>query len=129
MSAIQKSGLETSPARLLWRALPAPSGCVVVLATELTPELVREGNARDLVRLIQDRRKELNLQFTDRIEVGIVTESAELRAAIEENLDYIKQETLAVTIVFEPLPGVDGVTHRIGDADLTIYVRVVRKPG
>ena len=35
--------------------------CVVVLATELTPELIAEGFARDFVRLIQDRRKEMDL--------------------------------------------------------------------
>ena len=48
---------------------------VVVLATELTAELIREGLARELVRTIQDRRKEMGCQFTDRIAVGIVTES------------------------------------------------------
>ena len=52
---------------------------VVVLATELTPELIREGLARELVRTIQDRRKEMGCQFTDRIVVGVVTESVELR--------------------------------------------------
>ena len=53
---------------------------VVVLATELTPELIREGLARELVRTIQDRRKEMGCQFTDRIVVGVVTESAELQS-------------------------------------------------
>ena len=52
--------------------------CVVVLATQLTPELIAEGLARDLVRVIQDRRKEMDLEFTDRIVVGMVAESAEL---------------------------------------------------
>ena len=39
---------------------------MVVLSTELTPELIREGLARDVVRLIQERRKELDCQYTDR---------------------------------------------------------------
>ncbi len=71
---------------------------VVVLATELTDELIREGLARELVRTIQDRRKEMGCQFTDRIAVGIVTESAELAAAIEQFADYIRGETLAVNL-------------------------------
>ncbi|HEX9813947.1 MAG TPA: DUF5915 domain-containing protein, partial [Myxococcota bacterium] len=68
-------------------------GVVVVLSTELTDELVAEGLARDLVRVIQDRRKELGCEFTDRIEVGIVTESKRLRQAVESFRDYIAQET------------------------------------
>jgi len=43
---------------------------VVVLATELTEELIAEGLARELVRLIQDRRKELACDYTDRIAVA-----------------------------------------------------------
>ena len=54
-------------------------GVVVVLSTELTPELIAEGLARDVVRMIQDRRKEIGCEYTDRIEVGIVTESADVR--------------------------------------------------
>ena len=69
---------------------------MVVLSTELTEDLIREGLARELVRTINDRRKEMDCQFTDRIEVGVVTESAELRAAIEQFRDYIMPETLAV---------------------------------
>jgi isoleucyl-tRNA synthetase len=98
--------------------------CVVVLATNLTPELVREGLARDLVRVIQDRRKELNCQYTDRIEVGVVTESSELQQAIQENQDYVANETLAVKISNAVLDGVEGITLDIGDHPVTLFVRV-----
>jgi isoleucyl-tRNA synthetase len=101
------------------------SGCVVVLATELTPELIAEGTARDFVRLVQDRRKELNLEFTDRIEVGIVGASAELQKAIADNMEYICGETLAVKLVFEALPGVEGVEVEIGDEKVKLFVRKV----
>jgi isoleucyl-tRNA synthetase len=99
-------------------------GVVVVLSTELTPELIAEGLARDLVRLIQDRRKEIGCEYTDRIEIGIVTESSELRAAIEKFADYIKKETLASSLVFEPLAGVEPVELKLGDASLQLFVRV-----
>lgn len=101
------------------------SGCVVVLATELTPELLAEGQARDVVRLIQDRRKDLALDFTDRIEIGIVGTSPALQKAIADNLDYISGETLAAKIVFEALPDVTGIELELGDEKLTIYVRKV----
>ncbi len=99
-------------------------GVVVVLATELTEELISEGWMRDLVRVIQDQRKELGCEFTDRIEIGIVTESTELRTAIEQFREYVKQETLGVSIVFEPLEGVEAVAAKIGDAEANIYVQV-----
>ncbi|NOZ39303.1 MAG: class I tRNA ligase family protein, partial [Planctomycetes bacterium] len=99
-------------------------GVVVVLATELTEELISEGWMRDLVRVIQDQRKELGCEFTDRIEIGIVTESTELRTAIEQFREYVLQETLAVSIVFEPLKGVESVVAKIGDAEAQIYVKV-----
>lgn len=101
------------------------SGCVVVLATELTPELLAEGQARDVVRLIQDRRKEIGLDFTDRIEVGIVGTSAALQKAIADNLEYISGETLAVNIVFEAMSDVSGIELELGDEKLTLYVRKI----
>ena len=99
-------------------------GVVVVLATELTPALVSEGWMRDLVRVVQDQRKELGCQFTDRIEIGVVTESVELRSAIEEFQEYIKEETLGMRLGFEALPGVEPIEVTIGDAKAKIYVRV-----
>ena len=98
---------------------------VVVLATELTPDLIREGLARELVRTIQDRRKELGCQFTDRISIGIVTESAELKQAIEQFADYIKGETLAVDAGYSVIPEVEAINTQIGDDSLTLYVKVV----
>jgi len=97
-------------------------GVVVVLSTELTPELVAEGLARDAVRLIQDQRKDTGCEYTDRIEVGIVTESAEVRKAIEKFREYIAAETLAEKVVFEPLKGVTPVEVKLGDVTLRLFV-------
>ena len=80
-----------------WAAAQGSCG-VVVLATELTPELLREGKARDLVRLIQDRRKEMDLEFTDRIDIWVASESADLKQAVDENSNYICEETLATSL-------------------------------
>jgi isoleucyl-tRNA synthetase len=99
-------------------------GCVVVLATELTPELVAEGLARDVVRLVQDQRKDIACQYTDRIEIGFVTASAELAAAIEQFRDYISHETLASRIVSAPLVGVEPVQAKVLGHELAIHVRV-----
>ncbi|MDX1946432.1 MAG: isoleucine--tRNA ligase [Pirellulaceae bacterium] len=99
------------------------SGCVVVLATELTPELVAEGLVRDFVRLIQDRRKDLALDFTDRIEVGIVGASDTLQSALRRFHDYLCGETLATKLGFEPLAGIEGQPAEVGDEKVTLFVR------
>ena len=101
-------------------------GVVVVLATEVTPELLAEGLARDLVRVIQDRRKETGCEFTDRIEVGVVTDSPELRAAVEMFSEYIAAETLAVRVTLGPIQGVEQVKLTIGDCAADVYIQVVK---
>jgi len=92
------------------------------LATELTPELIAEGLARDLVRLIQDRRKDLSLDLSDQIEVGIVGTSPALQQAISANRDYICGETQAVRLAFETLPGIQKAEVEIGEEKIALFV-------
>jgi isoleucyl-tRNA synthetase len=99
-------------------------GVVVVLATELTEELLAEGVARDLVRAIQEVRKELDCAFTDHIEVGVVGDSPLLTTAAGSHAETICRETLANSIVLEPLPGCQTHQMQIGDIEVELYVRV-----
>jgi isoleucyl-tRNA synthetase len=101
--------------------------CVVVLSTELTPALVAEGLAREVVRCVQDRRKEMGCQFTDRIEIGLVTDSAELQAAVEQFREYIQNETLAVSLTLEAIAGTEGIEAKIGDYTATLFVKLSRR--
>jgi isoleucyl-tRNA synthetase len=110
-----------------WAAAEGHS-VVVVLATDLTQDLIREGLARELVRTIQDRRKEMGCEFTDRILVGIVTESAELAAVIEQFGDYIRGETLAIALSRAAVPGAEPRDNKIGDEPMTLYLKVVASP-
>jgi isoleucyl-tRNA synthetase len=100
-------------------------GCAVVLNTEITPQLLREGYARDLVRLINERRKELCCEYNDRIRLAVVTDSEEVKKSVEENLDYIQQETLAAEITFDSRPDTQYVEVTIADAIVVIYIVVV----
>ncbi|MHC4399620.1 MAG: isoleucine--tRNA ligase [Planctomycetota bacterium] len=99
--------------------------CVVVLSTDLTDELLAEGLAREVVHAIQNRRRDLGCEYTDRIRVGIVTGSKDLRAAVEQFADYVKAETLAVEITFAPLPGAEPAEVKLAGYALTLYVEVV----
>ncbi len=76
---------------------------VAALVTDLTPELVQEGLAREFVRRVQDLRKAAELDVADRIELFIEA-SAGLRSAIEAHKDYITAETLTSKLSFAAPP-------------------------
>jgi len=76
---------------------------VAALVTELTPELVAEGMAREFVRRLQDFRKESGLDVADRIRVYLQA-SPTLREAILYHHEYITGETLAVELSFAVAP-------------------------
>jgi len=86
-----------------WAAAQGRS-CVVVVATELTPELVSEGLAREVVHAIQNCRKEMDCQYTDRIRVAVITASPELHGAICSHQGYVEQETLSADLNCTLLP-------------------------
>ena len=76
---------------------------VAALVTDLTPELVQEGLAREFVRRVQDLRKSADLDVADRIEL-FVEASAGLRSAIEAHREYIIAETLTSRLEFASPP-------------------------
>lgn len=91
-------GEEGSVAALL------PSGSFVALDIQLNHELEAEGYARDLVRLIQDQRKEEGLHVTDRISM-VIHAPREHVADVELHLDFIARETLALETSVEESDG------------------------
>jgi len=70
-------------------------GYLTALDTSLNEELVLEGVARELVRTVQDARKQTGLEVSDRIVLGI-SGSAGVEAALTAHRDYLMAETLAV---------------------------------
>jgi len=96
--------------------------CVVVLSTELTDDLISEGHANDVVRMIQNRRKELGLEYTDRIQIGLKTDDDSLAQAIGLWNERIKSETLATELSLDVLPGVEPQQCQIEKSEVTVYV-------
>ncbi len=69
----------------------------VALDLDLTPDLIAEGTAREVVRAVQDLRKSSGLAVEDRIELWLASEDREVRAALEAHRDVIASEVLAST--------------------------------
>ena len=74
-----------------------PGGGFVILDTAVTPELAAEGLARDVVRAVQQARRDAGLEVSDRIALQSGRRRA-VRAAVETHAELIKAETLATTL-------------------------------
>ena len=83
----------------------------VGLDSKVTDELKKEGYVRDLIRGIQNLRKESGLNVTDRIKLETSGDDT-LKAAFEMFKDYIASETLATEITFS-----ENVTGTVIEAD------------
>jgi isoleucyl-tRNA synthetase len=81
----------------------------VALELEIDASLRDEGWARDIVRAVQSARQAAGLEVSDRIELALDGDPP-LLAAAREHSGYIARETLATTLVFAGLPGVEAVT-------------------
>ncbi len=72
------------------------AGYLVELDTALNDELIDEGVARELVRSVQDARKQAGLEVSDRIVLGI-SGSSGVEKALAAHRDYVMSETLATS--------------------------------
>lgn len=93
----------------------ASQGAIVVgLETALTPELIAEGNAREFVSHVQSMRKEADFEVVQRIAVTVSCD-AEMKAALEAHLDYVRNEILAVSVTITEGEGDIGLNgHKTG---------------
>jgi isoleucyl-tRNA synthetase len=99
-------------------ALPGKTG-LIALDTRVTPELAAEGTARDVVRIVQQARRDAGLAVSDRIRLTIGAESA-LAEAIRAHAAFVAAETLAVQLDVRPLAEVDADPHPLADTVLKL---------
>ena len=100
-----------------------PSGGFVLLDQTVTPELEAEGIARDVIRAVQQARKDADFDVSDRIKSAI-TSVPEVLEAIETHLELVKAETL--TLELETVLGdVEGEGTTVGE-DLPIGIVVTK---
>ncbi|STD07327.1 Isoleucine--tRNA ligase [Dermatophilus congolensis] len=95
-----------------------PRGGFVVLDTTITAELAAEGVARDIIRAVQQARKDAGFDVTDRISLTITGEG-DVWEAVKSFGDLITSETLATQFgsapTLEALPEEGSVTTTVGD--------------
>jgi isoleucyl-tRNA synthetase len=106
------------------RSAPLPGGeGVVVLDTTVTPELAAEGLARDVVRVVQQARRDAGLDVSDRITVALAA-SPETAAAVGTHREFIAREVLADAVTVDD--GVVGFTGEVGEGEpVTVAVIAV----
>ena len=87
----------TEPAQKPGFTAVEDKGVTVVLDTNLTPELIREGYAREVISKLQTMRKEADFEVTDRIDARWQGD-AKLSDALEANREMIQKATLALSL-------------------------------
>ena len=108
-----------------WAGVPDRSTQLLV-DIRITEELRLEGMAREVVRHVQELRKNAGLEMEDRIVLRLETESPPLRSAIQAHLSYIRGETLAVRSADQALgPAAHQTTTRVLGQPLTIELSKV----
>lgn len=96
--------------------------CMVAVWTKLTDELIQEGLARELVRRIQNLRKEADFRIEEKIETYYQGDP-ELIKVMREHGTYISQETLSLDIVESDGPeGSYSGSYQINGKDITLHL-------
>jgi isoleucyl-tRNA synthetase len=97
---------------------------VVALNTDLDDRLREEGLYRELLHRVQNLRKDLDVDYTQRIRLSIAG-SERLRRIVSENQEHLMGETLCVELVHDGAPGWNGTERReftVDDEEVTILL-------
>ena len=97
-------------------------GYLAALNTQLTPELIQEGYARDCIRFVQEARKNAGLDVSDTIHLSLSAEG-ELAEAIQAFADSICKEVLAVSLDGDSSNSPHQESVSIADFDLGIGIQ------
>ncbi len=124
--SVRMGGVTLAPDEVEILATPRPGtvvahdeGLVVVIDTELTPELLAEGDARELQRAIQDARKEAGVDLDDEVRIKVDAPAA-VRATLKPYIASVEAETRS-TIAFGVVPpSIDTIAAELDSGSVTI---------
>jgi isoleucyl-tRNA synthetase len=123
-SKIQGFEIAISDIEILTEDMPgyltaSEGGLTIALDNTLTPELVREGNAREFVNRIQNLRKDSGFDVTDKINIQVQHSNDEWKASLDEFKAYISQEVQALSLEW-----VDSASTEITFEESNLFVNV-----
>jgi len=96
-------------------ALPGNAG-LIALDLRVTPELAAEGTARDVVRVVQQARRDAGLDVSDRIRLTVGADGA-VADAVRAHAGFVTAETLATTLDVRPAAEVAGDSHPVAGVE------------
>ncbi|HEX7632787.1 MAG TPA: isoleucine--tRNA ligase [Candidatus Saccharimonadales bacterium] len=98
-----------------------PENLVIAIQTDVDDELKREGQMREIIRNVQQARKQADLQVDDRINLHFETSDKALQAVLDDSslMDVIKAETL-VAALKKPTEGSFSISTKVDGAELQI---------
>ena len=101
----------------------------IALDITLTPELIEEGTARELIRPIQNLRKEMGLEVTDRICTSIYADGetgADIKASLAHYGDYVASQTLSVSLNLYPKSEAPASATEVEWGDDTLKINITK---
>ena len=98
---------------------------IIELDTNLTPELIREGMARELVRKLNNQRKKMGLTIKDKIKLNIISDDDQLKLTIEEYAKYINESIQATEMVINQSTSDDMKDVKIKDIIVKVSIEKV----
>lgn len=105
-----------------FKKLASSGDSEITLDKKITPDLKAEGLAREVLRHVQNARKQAELKVDDRIGLSLETDDAGLRSAIKAHQELIYRETLASPLEADDKPAFEQKVD-IGDVALNIGIK------
>jgi isoleucyl-tRNA synthetase len=132
---VKLAGIELAPDEVEILATPRPGtavahdeGLVVVIDTEIDDALRAEGDARELVRAVQDLRKQIGLELDDTIDLWLFG-PADVLVPLEPYLHSVAGDTLAGEVHREPAPSdAPTVAQEVNGGEVKISIRRTESP-
>jgi len=108
-------------------ALPGNTG-LIALDLRVSPALAAEGTARDVVRVVQQARRDAGLAVSDRIRLTIGADGA-VADAVRAHAGFVAAETLAVDLEVRPAAELGTDSHPLADATVKLALTRVSLSG